>query len=79
MTISRDDTRELEAFYDVTGAKRVRATHLTCAPPWILQEHESDWSDAYIEVKARQVPRDANAICSHVVYRVKRTKKDCVR
>lgn len=55
MNIHRDNSRELEEIQNVIRAKQVTASHLTFAPPWILQdalatEHQSNWSDAYVEV-----------------------------
>lgn len=75
-TLTRDTSRELEEIYEEIGAKQVTASKLSFAPPWILKnalesEHASNWEKAYIEIPDKEVPRDANVITSHVVYRVK--------
>lgn len=72
----RDQSHELRLISDVIGSKQVTASKLDFVPPWILQEalrseHESNWKDAYTEVSDESVPRSANVISSHVIYKVK--------
>ena len=74
--LQRDLSRELETIYEAIGSKQVTATQLSFAPPFILQsalkhEHDSNWTEAYEEVLDCDVPRYANVITSHVVYKVK--------
>lgn len=74
--LHRNTSRQLEAIDATIGDKQVTASHLLFAPPWILHdslktEHESNWKDAYIEVQDRNIPRNANVISSHVVYKLK--------
>jgi len=58
------------------GLTQVIRSRLEIAPPWIVQEafdtkHQSNWKDAYELVDEVDVPRNANVITSHVVYKVK--------
>lgn len=78
--MTRDHTRVLDEIHEVVGSKQVTRTHLTFAPPWILQEalkaeHDSNWADAYEVMQENSVPRNANVISSHVVYKLK-TEED---
>lgn len=75
-TITRDNTAALEAIHDEIGSKQVSSSQLNFAPPWLVDEalkteHDANWADAYISVPDNNVPRDANVISSHVVYRIK--------
>ena len=75
-TLQRDLSKELDDIYEVIGSKQVTATQLSFAPPFVLQqalkqEHDSNWIGAYDEVPEREIPRNANIITSHVVYKVK--------
>ena len=75
-TLERDISRELDIIYDAVGSKQVTATQLSFSPPFILQdalkrEHDLNWVGAYDEIADQQVPRYANVITSHVVYKLK--------
>ena len=74
--ISSDKSRILNEIHGVIGSHQVTAGKLAFAPPWISEqafetEHKNNWSHAYKEVPEREVPRFANVISSHVVYKVK--------
>ena len=75
-SLQRDISRDLDRIHEVIGSKQVTATQLTFAPRFILEEalkseHDSNWTDAYEEVPDHDVPRSANVITSHVVYKLK--------
>lgn len=58
------------------GGKQVSGGHLSFAPAWILEEAfnnemADNWSDAYEMVDEDTVPRSANKIGCHTVYKVK--------
>jgi len=72
----RDNSQALEEIYETIGSKQVTLPHLAFTAPWIPQEalileHRTNWSDAYEEVYDKEVPRNANVISSHVVYKLK--------
>lgn len=75
-SLTRDTSRSLDEIHNIIGSKQVTASHLSFAPPWILREalkseHDTNWHDAYKEVMDKDVPRTANVITSHVVYKLK--------
>lgn len=77
--ISSDKSRILNEIHGVIGSHQVSAGKLSFVPPWISEqafetEHKNNWSDAYKEVPELEVPRYANVISSHVVYKVKTDK-----
>lgn len=74
--LQSDKNRILDEIHDVIGSQQVSGGKIAFAPPWIVEqtfakEHESNWSDAYETVVEKDVPREANIITSHVVYKVK--------
>ena len=75
-----DRDRILHKIHSEIGPKQVTAQKLDFAPPWILEEafnkeHEANWTDAYHPVRDEDVPRHANIISAHTVYKVK-TQED---
>ena len=82
-SLTRDISAELEKIHEIIGSKQVTAKQLSFAPPFIMDdafktEHTSNWLDAYEEVTESDVPRYANVITSHVVYKLK-TDEDGTR
>lgn len=74
--LTSDRQKVLEEIHARLGNAQVSRGKLEFAPPWILDEafrneHDSNWSDAYIEQAESQVPLNANVITSHVIYKVK--------
>lgn len=58
------------------GFKQVTESEIQFAPEWklndaLITELEENWNSAYTVVKSSELPRDANIIGSHTVYRVK--------
>lgn len=81
--LTRDHQTELDTIQETIGSKQVSRSQLGFAPPWLLDEslkseHDSNWKNAYVEVQDKTVPRDANVISSHVIYKVK-TEEDGAR
>ena len=75
-SLDRDLSRELEQIHDFIGSKQVTASHSVFAPPYITKEtlkreHDTNWAEAYTTVADIDVPRHANVITSHVVYKIK--------
>lgn len=71
-----DKGRILDEIHDVIGSQQVSGGKLAFAPPWIIEqafekEHQNNWSDAYEQVREKDLPRNANIITSHVVYKIK--------
>ena len=82
-TLETDRARVLETIYDCVGSRQVTRNKLEFAPPWILDdafdtEYKANWSESYTPVEEKDVPRHANIITSHVVYKVK-TDEDGTR
>ena len=76
VTLTSDRARVMKRIYKTIGKDQVSRKRLESAPSWIVREafekeHSSNWWDAYEEVDEAEVPRDANVISSHVVYKVK--------
>ena len=74
--LQRNIDKELADIHNFIGSKQVKASHLASAQTLIAQEalrseHDSNWADAYTEVTGKGVPRNANVITSHVVYKLK--------
>lgn len=74
--LQSDKTRILDEIHKVIGSQQVSGGKLAFAPPWIVEqafekEHASNWSDAYELVREKELPRTANVITSHVVYKLK--------
>lgn len=58
------------------GARQVSAGSIKFAPDWLLQEAiqselDSNWKGAYMPIPITSVPRGANLISSHLVFKVK--------
>ena len=70
------EQKVLDDIYGILGSEQVTRRKLECAPPWVVEkavksEYNSNWADAYVEVKEVDVPKGANVIGSHIVYKVK--------
>ena len=79
-SLKTDKHHVMSTIYETIGSKQVTARHLDFAPSWVLdeafrKEHDSSWKGAYKEIPKCQVPRSANVITSHTVYKVK-TQED---
>lgn len=66
------------------GTKKVRASELSFAPSWILEEAtktelEENWKDAYDLVSFENLRPNANVIASHVVSKVKEAQGGALR
>lgn len=75
-SLRSDKARILDKIHETVGSQQVTGGKLAFAPPWILEqafnkEHDSNWANAYEMVPEKSVPRNANTITSHVVYKVK--------
>ena len=75
-TLETDRHRVLESIYECVGSKQVTRSKLEFAPSWILDdafesEYEANWRESYKPVTEKDVPRHANIITSHVVYKIK--------
>lgn len=71
-----DEQKVLSEIGDVIGNSQVTRKRLEFAPAWIVQkalqqEHENNWEMAYRYISEDIMPRNANVISSHVVYKVK--------
>lgn len=75
-SLKSDRETVLSKIKSVIGFKQVTESEIQFAPEWILNdalstELEENWNSAYTVVKSSELPRDANIIGSHTVYRVK--------
>lgn len=82
--LASSEQTELQRVYEIIGARQVTAAQLEFASPALLEraakvEHEENWSSAYAEVDRREVPRDANVISSHWVYKIKKATNGTLR
>lgn len=67
----------LASIYEVIGSDQVTRKRMECAPQWILDkavrsELEVNWKDAYVPIIESDVPRKANVITSHFVFKIKK-------
>lgn len=67
---------ELTRLYNNIGTTQVTRSKLQCAPPWLVDEAfrkelEGNWCDAFVPVASNKLPRGANIITSHTVYKIK--------
>lgn len=74
--LESQEQRVLDDIHGILGSEQVTRRKIEGAPPWVIQkavktEYDSNWADAYVEVKDRDVPKGANVIGSHIVYKVK--------
>lgn len=74
--LTSDKSRILREIYTEVGSKQVTRNKLGFAPPWILEqafekEYQSNWAGAFEKTHEADIPRDANIIASHVVYKIK--------
>eukprot|EP00177_Eucheuma_denticulatum_P007832 GFKZ01014258.1.p1 GENE.GFKZ01014258.1~~GFKZ01014258.1.p1 ORF type:complete len:1202 (-),score=97.36 GFKZ01014258.1:1881-5486(-) len=74
--LQSEKPRILSEIYDVLGSQQVSRRKMEFAPSWILEEafkaeHDSNWAGAYVNVSEENIPRDANIVRSHTVYKVK--------
>lgn len=77
-------SRILEDIYRVIGGEQVTRRKLEFAPPWIVEmadkeELEDNWKETIEEVEEASVPKDANVIGSHFVYKVKNEEGNAKR
>lgn len=82
--LQSDEQKVLQEIHKVTGGAQVSRKKMDCAPQWVLdkavaEELDKAWKDAYVEVPEQTVPRNANIITSHIVYKVKREEKGHMR
>lgn len=66
----------LEQVYDTVGGEQLTRRRMECAPTWILdqamrKEIEDNWEGAIERIPEKDVPRHANVISSHIIYKVK--------
>lgn len=81
-TVKSEKTRILEDIYENVGSHQVSRGKLDNAPPWILdqsfdKEITSNWIDTIDVVHERSVPKTANVISSHCVYKIKTQEDGC--
>jgi len=74
--LESDEQKILDEMYKSVGGAQVMRHKMACAPPWLLdraveEELTNAWKGAYEEVPENAVPRNANVICSHIVYKIK--------
>ena len=74
--LTSTEQEELQQIREVIGNSQVSRGALAFSPPWILQkayvdEHDTNWANAYEMYQYKDVPTHANIIKSHVVYKVK--------
>lgn len=67
---------ELVKLSTLIGKNTVSRSKLESAPHWLIDravkcEVEDAWNGAFIEVSDRSVPKNANIISSHIIYKVK--------
>lgn len=79
-----DEQRILKKIYLATGGAQLSRNKMECAPQWVLdkavkEELENSWKDAFLEVSERSIPKNANVISSHVVYKVKCEENNLMR
>lgn len=72
---SQEDTI-LRDMKEKIGTNQVTASAIAFAPNWIVEkamraEHDQNWVDAYEEVPESELPRNANVISSHVIFKIK--------
>lgn len=75
-SLTTDEQRVLAQMETVIGNRQVSSNDVQFAPPWLLSraieaEYRDNWSEAYIPVHKRDMPRDANIITSHWVFKIK--------
>lgn len=61
---------------DKIGTGQVTASAIAFAPSWIIEkamraEHDENWTGAYEEVAEAGLPKTANIISSHVIFKIK--------
>lgn len=79
-TLSSAEQQVLADIKEVIGKKQVSGCEMEFAPPWTVNqavEREvcENWTEAYEPIHRNQMPRDANIISSHFVYKVKTDEK----
>lgn len=71
----------LKKIHEKIGNKQVTTREIEFAPSWVLhnameREHHNNWIGAYKEVPDSYVPRGANVISSHTLFKVKSHEED---
>lgn len=74
--LESDVQKVLTDIHNAIGNKQVTISKLQLAPSWITtralkEEHDNNWAEAYREIDERLVPKHANVISSHVIYKIK--------
>lgn len=74
--LGSDKQMVLRDIHSVIGNAQVTISRMQSAPSWVTtkaleEEHHDNWRTAYYEVEESVVPRNANVISSHVVYKIK--------
>lgn len=75
-TLKSEKQALLQQIEKQIGSKQVTAAALQFAPDWVMldaieSELSENWKDAYLEVNANNLSKDANVIGSHFVFKVK--------
>lgn len=76
LTLQSDLQHALQDIRNQIGTKQVSASQLSFAPGWVLEqalekEMRENWLGAYEIVDEQSVPREANKIGCHAVYKIK--------
>ena len=76
VSMESEKGQALDSIHQIHGSNQVSRGKLAFAPSWLLEEafkkeHDTNWADAYEWVSEYDVPRRANVITSHVVYKLK--------
>ena len=74
--LQSDRQQILKTILDTVGPSSVTRKKLEFAPAWILdeafeREHRDNWERAYIIIDDKEVPRHANIITSHTIYKIR--------
>ena len=75
--LTSEKQRILKDVYEEIGTSQVAYRRLEFAPSWLIEEafakeHDDNWADAYELVDYKEMPKHANVISSHVVYKIKK-------
>lgn len=66
---------EIDRIYRTIGHDQVTLKKLSFAPPWLMKEsyekEATNWEGAYEEMNETEVPKGANIVGSHVLYKIK--------
>lgn len=78
--LESSEQAELEKLEALLGNKEVSSSKLDVAPPWLKakalnEELQENWKNAYKVVPEHSVPKTANVVRSHVIYKVKRKER----